>query len=298
MSGAADGAHGPPPAVQGNGAGPQAKLRLGGMALRNGLLIHGPHAWAVAARTRDGRIEVSSGPKPVLSAGRLGSVPLLRGPLRLAEAFAIVPLARRRLPAARLPVEDRRVVAIGLGTATLSAAIRRLGPATVAREGMVAILGLLPAAAALRDRDLAAYHGVEHKAIGAYERGSSNPAEAPKEHERCGSNLIAPLLGLSVAGQLIVERLFPRPGPLHRALAAVASVSGAVELFAYAERRPSSPLGRSIHVVGHEIQRMFSTREPTADQLEVGSAALREVLRAEGALARRVQAQEGAADTL
>ena len=298
MSGAADGPGGPAGAAAGNGAGPQGRLRLGGMALRNGLLIHGPHAWAAAARTPDGRIEASSGAKPVLSRGRLGSIPLLRGPLRLAEAFAIVPVARRRLPAARLPVEDRRVVALGLATATLSAAIRRLGPATLAREGMVGLLGLLPAAAALRDRDLAAYHGVEHKAIGAYERGSSNPAEAPKEHERCGSNLIAPLLGLSVAGQVVVERLFPRPGPLHRALAAVAGVSGAVELFAYAERRPDSPLGRSIHAVGHEIQRMFSTREPTADQLEVGSAALREVLRAEAALAGRVQSREGAADTL
>ena len=298
MSGASDGAGTPAGAAPTNGAGPEARLRLGGMALRNGLLIHGPHAWAAAARTRDGRIEVASGPKPVLSHGRLGSIPLLRGPLRLAEAFAIVPLARRRLPAARLPIEDRRVVAIGLATATLSAAIRRLGPATVAREGVVAVLGLLPAAAALRDRDLAAYHGVEHKAIGAYERGSSNPAEAPKEHQRCGSNLIIPLLGLSVAGQLIVERLFPRPGPIHRAVAAVAGVSVAVELFAYAERRPESPLGRSIHVVGHEIQRMFSTREPTADQLDVGSAALREVLRAEVALAGRVQSREGAADTL
>jgi uncharacterized protein YqhQ len=49
----------------GDGAGQEPPLRLGGMALRNGLLIHGPSAWAAAARTRDGRIEVSSGPKPV-----------------------------------------------------------------------------------------------------------------------------------------------------------------------------------------------------------------------------------------
>ena len=40
------------------------KLRLGGMALRNGLLVHGPTSWAAAIRTRDGRIEVASGRKP------------------------------------------------------------------------------------------------------------------------------------------------------------------------------------------------------------------------------------------
>jgi uncharacterized protein YqhQ len=253
------------------------------MALRNGLLIHGPSAWAVAARTADGRIEVSSGPKPTFSQGRLGAAPLVRGPLRLAEAFAVVPIARRQLPAARLPIEDPRVLAVALGTAAVSAAIRRLGSATAAREGIVAVLGLLPAVAALRDRDLAAYHGVEHKAIGAYERGSFDPAEAPKEHERCGSNLIVPLLVLSTASQLIVERLIDRPGPVARGAAGLAGVSGAVEVFAFAERRPESTMGRVIHSIGHQIQRLLSTREPSPEQLEVGAAALHEVLRAEAA---------------
>jgi uncharacterized protein YqhQ len=265
----------------GNGAGPDRRLRLGGMALRNGLLIHGPSAWAAAARTADGRIEVSSGPKPAFARGRLGSAPLIRGPLRLAEAFAVVPIARRGLPAARLPIEDPRVLVVALATAVASRGIRRLGRATAASETVIAALGVLPAVMALRDRDLAAYHGVEHKAIGAYERGSFDPADAPKEHERCGSNLIVPLLILSAAGQLMVERLLSRPGPVARAVAAVASTSGAVELFAFAERRPDSPLGRAIHTMGHQIQRFISTREPTPEQLEVGSAALHEVLRAE-----------------
>ena len=38
-----------------------AKLRLGGMALRNGLLVHGPTHWAAAVRRDDGEIEVASG---------------------------------------------------------------------------------------------------------------------------------------------------------------------------------------------------------------------------------------------
>jgi uncharacterized protein YqhQ len=302
MSHSGNGASADPTVSEGT-AGEEQPLRLGGMALRNGLLIHGPRAWAAAARTRDGRIEVSSGPKPVFSRGRLGTAPLLRGPVRLAEAFAVIPVARRRLPAARLPIEDPRVLVVALATTAVSGVIRRLGRTTsgrraTLREGVIAVLGVLPAAAALRDRDLAAYHGVEHKAIGAYERHSLDPADAPKEHERCGSNLIAPLLILSVAGQLATERLFRRPGPVPRAVAAAASVSGAVELFAYAERRPDSPLGRAIHRVGHEIQRVFSTREPTGEQLEVGSAALREILRAEASLAGHVQPQPGTADTL
>ena len=270
----------------------EAPLRLGGMALRNGLLIHGPTSWAAAARARSGRIEVASGPKPVLARGRLGKTPMLRGPLRLAEALAVVPLVRMRLPSARLPFEDPRVIAATVASMAASGALRRAGIAgrgsaasLAVREGAIAVLGALPALAALRDRDLAAYHGVEHKAIGAYERGSTDPAAAPKEHDRCGSNLIAPLLAFSVAGQLVLQSLLERPGPAAKAVTGLGGVSAAVETFAYADRRPDSALGRAVHRPGHEIQRLISTREPTSEQLEVGAAALAAILREESVTA-------------
>jgi uncharacterized protein YqhQ len=260
------------------------------MALRNGLLIHGPTSWAIAARSADGRIEVASGPKPRLARGRLAAVPMLRGPLRLAEALAVLPLARSRLASARLPFEDRAVIAATLISAAASGAVRRLrgnrpSPANAAfGEAAIAVLGMLPVLAALRDRDLAAYHGVEHKAIGGYETGT-DPARVPKEHQRCGSNLVAPMLVASVAGQATLRRLLERPGPVARGATAIAGVGLAVEAFAYAERNPRSPLGRAVHGPGHEIQRLLSTREPTPGQLEVGQAALDEILRAEGAIA-------------
>jgi uncharacterized protein YqhQ len=281
-----------------NGSGPPAgerageTLRLGGMALRNGLLIHGPTSWAAAARTRDGEIAVASGHKPTLARGRLGEIPLLRGPIRLAEAMAVIPLARSRLPSARLPFEDPRVAVAALLATAASASLRRgAGEAdsggsaarTALRELAVSVLGVLPALTALRDTDLAAYHGVEHKAIGGYEAGVA-PEGVPKEHERCGSNLIGPMLLASVGGQVMLERLLEHPGPLARGSAAVLGMGVAVEAFAYAERNPESALGRAVHGPGHEIQRLVSTREPTSEQLAVGVAALEEVLRAEGAV--------------
>ncbi len=278
-----------PDAQSGNGASAngdgheqaeEQRLRLGGMALRNGLLIHGPNTWAVAARTADGKIEVASGPKPSLARGRLARVPILRGPLRLAEAFAVIPMARMRLPSSRLPFEDPSVLGAMVASTAATGALRRLRPPTVGRELAIAALGALPALAALRDPDLAAYHGVEHKAIGGYEQGL-DPAEVPKEHGRCGSNLIAPMLALSIAGQVVIERLASKPGPVARAVTAVAGIGAAIELFVYAERNPGSPVGRAVHGPGHEIQRRFSTREPTPEQLEIGIAALGEVLRAE-----------------
>jgi uncharacterized protein YqhQ len=282
-------------ATSSNGAGPEesGRVRLGGMALRNGLLIHGPTSWAIAARAPDGSIASASGPKPTFAPGRLGEIPMLRGPLRLAEALAVVPLARMRLPSARLPFEDGGVLAAVVASLALSGALRRRRPVepsaagATAREALVAMLGALPALAALRDRDLASYHGVEHKAIGAYEVGA-DPVDVPKEHRRCGSNLIAPMLLLSVAGQVLIERLVDEPGPLVRGLAGVAGVGAAVELFVFAERNPDTPIGRAVHGPGHEIQRLISTREPTAEQLEVGKVALQEVLRAEAQAADSV----------
>jgi uncharacterized protein YqhQ len=250
------------------------------MALRNGLLVHGPTSWAIAVRNRAGEIEVASGAKPTLARGRLARIPFLRGPLRLTEALAVVPLARLRLPSARLPLEDPRVIlAAGAATAA-SAGARKIARGNATREALVAVIGMLPALAALRDRDLAAYHGAEHKAIGAYESGGP-AADEPKEHQRCGSNLIGPLLALSVAGQVIVEGVIERPNSIARGAASLAATGAAVEVFAYAERNPDAALSRAVHGTGHEIQRLISTREPTPEQLAVGEAAVAELLRVE-----------------
>jgi uncharacterized protein YqhQ len=104
-----------------------------------------------------------------------------------------------------------------------------------------------------------------------------------KEHDRCGSHLVAPLFVLSIAGQLLVERLVERPGPIARAAAGLAGVAIAAELFAWSERNPDSRVAHALRRPGTEIQRVVATREPSDAQLEVGSAALAEILRAESA---------------
>jgi uncharacterized protein YqhQ len=255
-------------------------LRLGGMALRNGLLIHGPTSWAAAARDENGEIQVASGPKPALAPDLAARVPLLRGPLRLGEAFLLIPTVRMKLRAARLPFEDVRVLAAMFIASSAGRALRRRR-STATGELVQAVLGLAPAMVALSDRNLAAYHGAEHKAIGAYEAGSDDPASATKEHDRCGSNLVAPMLLLSAAGQLLLERALDEPGPVARAAVGLASASLAAEMFAWSDRNPESAAARAFHRPGHEIQRLIATKEPTPEQLEVSVAALREILRVE-----------------
>jgi uncharacterized protein YqhQ len=259
------------------------RLRLGGMALRNGLLIHGPTHWAAAVRDRDGQVQVASERKPELAPQLAARLPGLRGPLKLLEALAVLPLVRRRLPAARLPFEDRRVIAAIGTTLVATAALRRRLASSALRETLVQAIGAVPAAIALTDRDLAAYHGVEHKAIAAYEQGVEDPATVPKEHDRCGSNLIAPMMLLSIGGTVALERVVERPSPLARALVGLGGASLAVEMFAWSDRNHGAPLAEAFHAPGREIQRLLATKEPTPEQLQVGVAALAEILRVEGA---------------
>jgi uncharacterized protein YqhQ len=271
-----------------NGTAPTGKapkLRLGGMALRNGLLIHGPTSWGAAARAKDGSIDVASGTKPNFGGNKVAKVPALRGPIRLAEAFAVIPIARIALPSARLPFEDPKAIGAGIAATMIGNVIRgkekRPG---VVREGLASAVGLVPSLVSLRGSELAAYHAAEHKAIGGYEE-DVDPAQMPKEHQRCGSNLIAPMLVTSLAGQIVVDRLIENPGRIARGVSGLLSISLAVELFVLADRHPDSPLGRAIHASGDAIQRLVATREPTPEQLEVGVAALEAVLAAEAAQA-------------
>ncbi len=255
------------------------KLRLGGMALRNGLLIHGPTHWAAAVRAPDGTIKAASGRKPRLRA--VDNVPGVRGVARLAEAFAVIPLVKRGLPEAKMPFQDVSVVGVAAG-ATLTGALLRKRVGGVVGEGAAAMVALAPAMFALRGGELAQYHGVEHKAIAAYEQDADDPSETAKEHERCGSHLVAPMLASNLAGTLLLRRVVERPNALTGGAVALASTAAAVEVFAWCERHPDSPATKAIRSPGFGIQRAIGTREPDERQLEVGRAALEEILRAEG----------------
>jgi uncharacterized protein YqhQ len=258
---------------------PEEKLRLGGMALRNGLLVHGPTHWAVAVRTEAGEIKVASGRKPDLGGRAAERVPGVRGVVKLAEAIAVIPLVKRALPEARLPMQDVRTLG-AMGAAALSAqAIRAAGARTVGRETAVALISMTPALTALHSGDLAAYHGVEHKAIAGYEE-DSDAADAGKEHDRCGSHLVAPMLATAALGNVAARRAGLR-GPAAEVAVGLGSAALAVEVFAWGERHPDSRLTRLLRRPGTEIQRLIGTREPTAEQLEVGMAALAEILRVE-----------------
>jgi len=253
------------------------KIRLGGMALANGVLVHGPHAWACAVRLDDGTLKVVARRKRI-QAARIQS-PLLRGPARLAEAFALLPEVKRALPEAQLPFARPRVLASMFGSAALLQQLRRAPMRPLSRELLTALVSVAPAALALRGGELASYHGAEHVSIGTYEHGE----ERPKEHERCGSHLVGPILLTSALGNLAAEKAPPRLRSTAKAAATLGSLAASTEIFAWMTRNPSHPLSRALAKPGHELQHRVGTREPTTEQLEVAEAALNACLELEDA---------------
>jgi uncharacterized protein YqhQ len=259
----------------------EEKLRLGGMALRNGLLVHGPTHWAAAVRAPDGSIRTASGRKPRVRG--FDRVPGARGIAKLVEAFAVIPLVKRGLPEAQLPFQDVSVVGVAGGAAVVGSLLRKR-TGGLAGEAAAGAVSLVPALFALRGGELASYHGVEHKAIAAYEQDAPDAADAAKEHDRCGSNLVAPMLAANVAGAALVRRVIERPGPVANAAVTLSSMAAAVEVFAWSERHADTRVARALRRPGYELQRVMGTREPDERQLEVGRAALEEILRVEGAV--------------
>jgi uncharacterized protein YqhQ len=251
------------------------KLLLGGMALRNGVLVHGPTSFGVAIRRDDGSIQAASGRVPRLPTEV--STPFLRGPIRLGESFALLPVVKRALPGVRFAFERPSVV-VAVGAGTLGAAAIRRSPLTGGlRELVATIASLAPAMASLRGGELTSYHGAEHVSIGTYERGE----RAPKEHGRCGSHLVGPLILTSAIAGAIANRAPASTRQAARVVGAVGAIGASIELLGWMTRNPERQVSRVLARPGHELQSRLSTTEPSPEQLEVANAALAACLEAE-----------------
>jgi uncharacterized protein YqhQ len=257
------------------GKNDKQKIRLGGMALANGVLVHGPTSWACAVRTDDGKVKVVARRKRLL--GSRVKNPLLRGPARLAEAFAFLPEVKRALPEAQLPFTRGRVLKSMLASAVVLNVVRRTRLSGTVKELLGGLMAFTPAVLSLREGSVAAYHGAEHITIGTYEHGEKRA----REHERCGTHLVGPLFATATAGNLLAGRAPLRFRPAARATAAVGAIAASTELFAWMQRNPGHPFSRALARPGHEFQHRVATEEPTRAQLEVAEAALNACLELE-----------------
>lgn len=248
--------------------------RVGGQALADGVLMRAGDVWAVARR--DGSLEVGR-----LPATKWAGVPVLRvvtglGPALVRGLRAMGGRGREVPPRVRyaLPL-------FLLGPLALNFALSRLfGIGAVwgwaSGSGAVALVLLqLVALRLLMPGSMWRYHGAEHKAVAAYERGVDLDdldavLRAPRIHDRCGTNVVA---------VLVLACLLPLPSSgAFGFLVFVTVFALAVETVSLAARRPRLWLSRVVLSGGHLLQRLVTTAEPTREEQAVGVKALQACL--------------------
>src|SRR4029453_690228 len=125
------------------------RVRLRGVGLQNGVLVHGPTSWGCAVREPDGTLRVASGRKPRFADAV--RAPVRGGPLKLAEAFAVLPVVRKSLPQARFAFERPAVLGSIIASSLAARTLRRSRLLPAGRRGVAAgAVSLIPAALALR----------------------------------------------------------------------------------------------------------------------------------------------------
>ena len=229
----------------------------------------------------EGDVVVGSGPEaqlpgpPAAAAGH---------PRRRAadRGFAVVPVARRAVPAGAAAVRGRpRARERWPAPSLLSAIVRRTAPAGPAARGRRVRArhgargggadairpGRVPRRRAQGDRRARARRRPAHR-FPRSTRAAGHAGRPDDDHRDRGKRRRPRRSCASAA------RWSARRSPL-----AAAAIS--VEMFVWSERHGDAPLARAFRWPGIEIQRIVATREPTEPQLNVAESAMHEILRLE-----------------
>jgi uncharacterized protein YqhQ len=237
--------------------------RLGGIARPDGVVIVSERFWAFAGQ--DGTLREGAMPRT-----RFDRIPLLRGVMKLAAAFA--PVFRRSGVAGR---RERRIlgtlIVAPLGFVFLPAAIAWVAWGFVTVALLVWIF---------RGRTLH-LHGAEHRAIAAVEERRlaatwAGEARPSRFSWRCGTNFAA----LVVPVTALADRVWPFAPALYTPLlVTVLSLALTMELWRAVQASPWR-VARILLLPGLGLQRL-TTREPALEETRVSLTAVEAVLRRE-----------------
>jgi uncharacterized protein YqhQ len=272
----------------------------GGQAVIEGVMMRGRHAFAVAVRAPDRSIKVKTEPLGGLYRHPAGRFPFLRGLLLLWDALGLgvralafsadVQMGEARThPPASMALTMATALLIGLGLFFLLPAAIGYGAerllsisAFVANlvEGLTRLLLLIGYVWAIgmweEIRRVYAYHGAEHKTINAFEAGAPLTAEGvapfPLEHPRCGTAFLLSVVVFSIVifSALGPLALLPR---LASRIVLVPVIAGlAYEYIRVTARFARLRWAQALIAPNLAMQRL-TTRQPSADMLEVAIAA-------------------------
>jgi uncharacterized protein YqhQ len=292
------------------------RYSYGGQALIEGVLMRGRDAIAVALRHPDGRIvyateRLDSGVHGV----RAAKLPLIRGLVVLYETLFVGMrwlVRSASVQAAGTGEEGDEGVELGKGsialmivlTLTFGIGIFFLLPLLIASattsniqngivqhlvEGVIRVgifLGYLLVIARAEDvRRVFQYHGAEHMTIHALEAGDPLVVDAvrkyPTAHPRCGTEFLVVVIALSIIAFSLVGRQEPAVMIGSRILLIPVIAAIGYEILKWGAKHRGNRIVRAIMYPGILVQ-MITTRQPTADMIEVAIVSMEQALEADG----------------
>jgi uncharacterized protein YqhQ len=291
-------------------------MLVGGQAVLEGVMMRSARGYAVAVRRPDGTLVFDRDEIKAPSARfRPLKWPVLRGSTILIQSLllgfrALSFAAHHSVPESSRPEgsadrASRAAIAASLAVAVLfglglflffplllTNLIKiRLSPglgtlAFNAIDGGIRVLfffGYLVAISKLPDiRRVFEYHGAEHKVVYTFEAGEDltieNAARKSRLHPRCGTSFLLFVLALSIAIFALIPSTAPFLVKFASRIVFIPVIAGlAYETIRFSSKHVDSPVFRFLITPGLWLQRI-TTREPSADQIEVAIAALKEAL--------------------
>jgi uncharacterized protein YqhQ len=284
------------------------EFHYGGQAVIEGVMMRGQRSMAVAVRSPNGQVHVSTKPISNSQTG-IRRIPFLRGVVVLVESLVLGMGALFESANISLGEEDQKISGPLLwGTLVASfafaAAVFFVIPLLVTDslvdphisssvlsnlvEGIIRVVIFLVYLALVNlipdIRTVFAYHGAEHKTINAYEHhvplDPEPVAKFSTAHVRCGTSFLFAVMIIAI----IVFSLVPSSNIWVRIVSRIVliPVIAAVgyEFTRFSARYAENRIVRVLFLPGLALQKM-TTRQPNNGQIEVAILALKEVIEAD-----------------
>ena len=290
------------------------RIRVGGQAVIEGVMMRSPNSMAVAVRRPNGEIVVKRERLDFFSEKKFFSkVPLIRGVINLLSAL-VLGMKALNFSANQSLEEEQEVSSWTMGVTFtfalcfgiflffliplfLTKWLRFIIP-TVSTSGilfnlvdgiirLMIFLAYLWAISFFKEiRRIFQYHGAEHKSIFAFEAGEALMADRVKGfsylHPRCGTSFLLIVMVVSILVFALIPHHLSFGYKVASRVVFIPLIAGlAYEIIRFADKKRERKSMQVFIKPGLWLQRM-TAREPSEDQIEVALRALREVLELEG----------------
>jgi len=290
------------------------RIRVGGQAVIEGVMMRSPNSMAIAVRKPNGKIVVKRERLDFFSEKRFFSkLPLIRGVMNLLSAL-ILGMKALNFSANQSLEEEQEVSSWIMGltftfalcfgiflffliplflTKWLRFAIPMVDTSGVLFnlvDGVIRLMIFLAYLWALsffkEIRRIFEYHGAEHKSIFAFESGEVLMADRVKGfsylHPRCGTSFLLVVMVVSILVFALIPHHLSFGYKVASRVVFIPLIAGlAYEIIRFADQKRERKSMQYFIKPGLWLQRM-TAREPSEDQIEVALRALHEVLELEG----------------